>query len=88
MNKYFQIARTSRNSLLGTSPISETSVTATEFEPTTSYFLKKKLYIRKKQVVSALGTIYFGSPQLGHKIKPNYIKFQAVDPEPCSNLII
>ena len=44
--------------------------------------------MRKKQVFSALGTIYFGSPQLGHKIKTNCIKFQAFDPESCLNLII
>ena len=44
--------------------------------------------MRKKQVFSALGTIYFGGPQLGHKLKTNCIKFQAFDPESCLNLII
>ena len=43
----------------------------------------KKLYIRKKQVVSALVLIYFGGPRLGHTIKTSYITFQTFDPETC-----
>ena len=37
--------------------------------------------MRKKQVVSTLVSIYFGSPRLGHRVKSNCIKFQTVDLE-------
>ena len=38
--------------------------------------------------MSTLILIYFGRPQLGHKIKTNFTTFQTVDPEISSILII
>ena len=37
-------------------------------------------------MISTLVLIYFDSPRLGHTIKTNPVKFQAVDPEISSNL--
>ena len=47
----------------------------------------KKLYIRKKQVVSTLGSISFGRHRRGPTIKTSYTKFQTAEPEICSILI-
>ena len=46
----------------------------------------KKPYVRTKQVVGILQ--YFGSPQLEHTMNSNCTKFQTVDPEIFSNLIL
>ena len=51
------------------------------------HFLKKKLYMRAKEVITTLVLIYFGRPLLGHIIKTNFISFQIVDPKICSILI-
>ena len=46
------------------------------------FFLKKKeLYMKQKQVVSTLVSIYFGNHWLWHTIKTNCMKLQTVDPE-------
>ena len=38
----------------------------------------------KKVGGCTLVLISFGIPWLGHKIKPNYMKLQTVNPEKCS----
>ena len=57
-----------------------------QFQTSFGYFLKK-LFMRSKQVVRALVSIYFDSPRLGHTIKTNCIKLQTVDPKICAILI-
>ena len=47
-------------------------------------FLNRKLYVRQKQVVSSLVLIYFGSLQLGHTVKTNFVAFQTVNQGICS----
>ena len=51
------------------------------------YSKTKALHEAKKQVVSTLILIYFGSSRRGHIIKVNCRKFQTVDPEIWSILI-
>ena len=51
-------------------------------------FFKKKLYMRKKQVVSTLVLMYLCSPRFRQTTKTNCTKFQNIDPEICSILII
>ena len=44
--------------------------------------------MQKKQLVSTLVSICFGSPWLKHTMKTNCMKLQTVDPVICSNLIL
>ena len=43
--------------------------------------------MKLKEAVSTLISMYFGSPQLGHKIKANLMEIQTVDRQMCSILI-
>ena len=52
------------------------------------FVFKKKLYMRKKQVVSTLVLMYLCSPRFRQTTKTNCTKFQNIDPEICSILII
>ena len=47
----------------------------------------KKLYMRWKQLISTLVSLYSGILLLGHTIKTNRIKVQTVELEICSALI-
>ena len=53
-------------------------------------FFKKALYEVKPsgQQLSFNFQLYFGSPQLGHKIQIHYIDRQTADPEISSTLMI
>ena len=51
------------------------------------FVFQEKLYMRWKQVVCTLVSIYFGSPWFGNTIKLNCIKFWTVNVETCSTLI-
>ena len=53
----------------------------------TSFCVIKKLCISKWLAPYIVDTIYFGSPQLQHAIKINWIKLQTLDPEICSIFI-
>ena len=53
----------------------------------TSFYFLKKLYIRQKQVICILVSIYFEGPPQRDTIKTNSMKPQATDPEICSILI-
>ena len=53
----------------------------------TDHFLYFKKTLQKIKASGSLVLIYFGRPQLRHKINRNCMTFQTVDPEICSILI-